>query len=164
MHEANRARGAGLAGVAWTGAAAQRSGRISPVELGVLVFMALGVAGLLQDLPDAVSRLPVGRASLQRLAGLSRLPGPVLVPAEDGGSTERGMPPDPALGGSRHSTATVVLRGAALAYPELRQFLRSAASTRWIWVMPSTRQGGLTPTQASRPSAAVDRIPRLDRS
>src|SRR6202041_2057077 len=34
------AGGAGLAGVAWTGAAAERSGRISPVELGVLVFMA----------------------------------------------------------------------------------------------------------------------------
>ena len=79
------AGGAGLAGVAWTGAGAQRFGRISPVEFGVLVFMALGVAGLLQGLPDAVSRLPVGRASLQRLSGLSRLPGPVAAQAEDGG-------------------------------------------------------------------------------
>jgi ATP-binding cassette subfamily C protein CydCD len=111
------AGGAGLAGVAWTGAAAQRSGRISPVELGVLVFMALGVAGLLQGLPDAVSRLPVGRASLQRLAGLSRLPGPVVAHAEDRGRYERAMTPDPALAGSHRSTATVVLRGAALAYP-----------------------------------------------
>ena len=114
------AGGAGLAGVAWTGAAAQRSGRISPVELGVLVFMALGVAGLLPGVPDAVSRLPVGRASLQRLAGLSRLPGPVVAPAEGGGGCERALTPDPALGGSRHSTATVVLRGAALAYPHRR--------------------------------------------
>ena len=35
------AGGAGLAGVAWTGAAALRAGRIGPVELGVLVFLAL---------------------------------------------------------------------------------------------------------------------------
>jgi hypothetical protein len=62
-------------------------GGSAPVELGVLVFMALGVAGLLQGLPDAVSRLPVGRASLQRLAGLSRLPGPVVAHAEDGAAT-----------------------------------------------------------------------------
>ena len=114
------AGGAGLAGVAWTGAAAQRSGRISPVELGVLVFMALGVAGLLQGLPDAVSRLPVGRASLQRLAGLSRLPGPVVAQAEDGGRYEPAMTPDAASAGSRRSTATVVLQGAALAYPHRR--------------------------------------------
>jgi ABC-type transport system involved in cytochrome bd biosynthesis fused ATPase/permease subunit len=85
------AGGAGLAGVAWTGAAAQRSGRISPVELGVLVFMALGVAGLLRGLPDAVSRLSVGRASLQRLAGLSRLPGPLVAHAEDQGRHERAI-------------------------------------------------------------------------
>jgi ABC-type transport system involved in cytochrome bd biosynthesis fused ATPase/permease subunit len=85
------AGGAGLAGVAWTGAAAQRSGRISPVELGVLVFMTLGVAGLLRDLPDAVSRLSVGRASLQRLAGLSRLPGPLVAHAEDQGRHERAI-------------------------------------------------------------------------
>jgi thiol reductant ABC exporter CydC subunit len=111
------AGGTGLAGVAWAGAAAQRSGRISPVELGVLVFMALGVAGLLQGLPDAVSRLPVGRASLQRLAGLSRQPGLVVAHAEDGGRYERAMTPDPALAGSRRGTATVILRGAAVAYP-----------------------------------------------
>ena len=35
------AGGAGLAGVAWAGAAALRAGRIGPVELGVLVFLAL---------------------------------------------------------------------------------------------------------------------------
>ncbi len=35
------AGGAGPAGVAWAGAAALRAGRIGPVELGVLVFLAL---------------------------------------------------------------------------------------------------------------------------
>jgi ATP-binding cassette, subfamily C, bacterial CydCD len=78
--------------------------------------MALGVAGLLQGLPDAVSRLPVGRASLQRLAGLSRLPGPVVAYPEDGGRYERAMAPDPAPAGSHRRTVTVVLQGAALAY------------------------------------------------
>ena len=67
--------------MAWTGAAAQRAGRISPVGLGVLVFLALGVAGLLQALPDAVARLQVSRASLERLAGLGRMPAPVAVAA-----------------------------------------------------------------------------------
>ncbi|HEY1620502.1 MAG TPA: ATP-binding cassette domain-containing protein [Streptosporangiaceae bacterium] len=114
------AGGAGLAGVAWTGAAAQRSGRISRVELGVLVFMALGVAGLLQGLPDAVSRLPVGRASRQRLVGLSRLPGPVVAQAEEGGRYEPVVTPDPAAAGLRRSSATVALREAALAYPHRR--------------------------------------------
>jgi ATP-binding cassette subfamily C protein CydCD len=114
------AGGAGLAGVAWTGAAAQRSGRISPVELGVLVFVALAVARLLQGLPDAVSRLPVGRASLQRLEGLSRLPDPVVAHAADGDRYERAITPDPAAAGSHRSTATVNLRGAALAYPHRR--------------------------------------------
>jgi thiol reductant ABC exporter CydC subunit len=111
------AGGTGLAGVAWTGAAAQRSGRINPVELGVLVFVALGVAGLLQGLPDAVSRLPIGRVSLQRLAGLGRLPSPVVEHAEDGCLHERVMAPDPASARSRRRTATLVLQGAALAYP-----------------------------------------------
>ncbi len=111
------AGGAGLAGVAWTGAAAQRSGRITPVEFGVLVFTALGVAGLLQGLPDAVSRLPVGRTSLRRLSGLSLLPPPVAGPAEDGGRCERAAVPEPAPGGSRRSTVTVALRGASLGYP-----------------------------------------------
>jgi ABC-type transport system involved in cytochrome bd biosynthesis fused ATPase/permease subunit len=115
------ASGAGLAGVAWTGAAAQRYGRISPVEFGVLVFMALGVAGLLQGLPDAVSRLPAGRASLQRLAGLSRLPDPVAAHAEGGGRCERAVVRDPGQEGSNRSTATVVLRGAAPAYPHRRE-------------------------------------------
>lgn len=111
------AGGAGLAGVAWTGAAAQRSGRINPVELGVLVFVALGVAGLLQGLPDAVSRLPIGRVSLQRLAGLDRLPSPVAGHAEDGCLHERVMAADPASARSHRRTATLVLQGAALAYP-----------------------------------------------
>ena len=60
-------------------ARAQRAGRISPVGLGVLVFLALGVAGLLQALPNAVSRLQVSRASLERLAGLGQMPAPVAV-------------------------------------------------------------------------------------
>ena len=68
---------AGLAGVAWTGAAALRAARIGPVEFGVLVFLALGVAALFQGLPDAVGRLPVSLASLTRLASLGSLPRPV---------------------------------------------------------------------------------------
>jgi len=68
------AGGAGLAGVAGSGAAAVRSGRIGPVELGVLVFLALGTAALLQGLPDAAGRLPVSRASLDRLAASAGYP------------------------------------------------------------------------------------------
>jgi ABC-type transport system involved in cytochrome bd biosynthesis fused ATPase/permease subunit len=75
------AGGAGTAGVAWAAAAALRAGRIGPVELGVLVFLALGVTALLQGLPDAVSRLPVSRASLERLASLGRIPSPVAEPS-----------------------------------------------------------------------------------
>jgi thiol reductant ABC exporter CydC subunit len=111
------AGGAGLAGVAWAGAAAQRAGRISPVELGVLVFVALGVAGLLQGLPDALSRLPAGRASLQRLAGLSRLPDPVAAQAGNGGVDDRAPASELPPACARHRTATVILRGAALTYP-----------------------------------------------
>jgi hypothetical protein len=55
------ASGAGLAGVAWAGGMALRAGRIGPVELGVLAFLALGVAALLQGLPDALGRLPASR-------------------------------------------------------------------------------------------------------
>ena len=75
------AGGGGLAGVTWAGSAALRAGQIGPVELGVLVFLALGAAGVLQGLPDAVSRLPVSRASLDRLADVGRLPGAVAGPA-----------------------------------------------------------------------------------
>ena len=105
------AGGAGLAGVAWTGAAALRAARIGPVELGVLVFLALGVAAVFQGLPDAVGRLPVSLASLTRLASLGSLPrpGPGL-PAD-----HPGPQPRPAPGARR--TATVALRGAAAAYP-----------------------------------------------
>jgi ATP-binding cassette, subfamily C, bacterial CydCD len=105
------AGGAGLAAVAWTGAAALRAARIGPVELGVLVFLALGVAALFQGLPDAVSRLPVSLASLTRLADLGSLPR--LAP---GLSADDPAPqPRPAPGARR--TATVALRGAAAAYP-----------------------------------------------
>ena len=101
------AGGTGLAGVAWAGAAAVRAGRISPVDLGVLAFLALGVAGLLQGLPDALGRLPVSRASLERLAGLGELPCPVAGQAPDGAMAWPG--PGQAI--------TVALRAAAAAYP-----------------------------------------------
>ena len=105
------AGGAGLAGVAWTGAAALRAARIGPVELGVLVFLALGVAAVFQGLPDAVGRLPVSLASLTRLARLGSLPRPAPgLPADDPAPQPR-----PAAGARR--TATVALRGAAAAYP-----------------------------------------------
>ena len=102
------AGGTGVAGVAWAGAAAVRAGRIGPVELGVLVFLALGVAGLLQGLPDALGHLPVSRASLERLAGLGGLPCPVAEqPLGAGvGPARRPRPP-----------TTVALRGAVAAYP-----------------------------------------------
>ncbi|MGH3230507.1 MAG: thiol reductant ABC exporter subunit CydC, partial [Streptosporangiaceae bacterium] len=101
------AGGAGLAGAAWTGATALRAGRIGPVELGVLVFLALGVAGLLQGLPDAVGRLPVSRASLRRLAALGPLPRPAAGPPAD----------DPARPPGARRAVTVALHGAAAAYP-----------------------------------------------
>jgi ATP-binding cassette subfamily C protein CydCD len=44
----------------------------------------------------------------------------VVAHAEDGGRYERAMTPDPALGGSHRSTTTLVLHGAALAYPHRR--------------------------------------------
>ena len=105
------AGGAGLAGVAWAGAAALRAGRIGPVELGVLVFLALGVAAVFQGLPDAVGRLPVSLASLIRLASLGSLPrpGPGL-PADHPAPQPRPAP-------RARRTATVALRGAAAAYP-----------------------------------------------
>jgi thiol reductant ABC exporter CydC subunit len=112
------AGGAGLAAVAWIGAAARRSGRVSPAELGVLVFVALAVAGLLQGLPDAVSRLPVGRASRLRLAGLSRLPDPVVAQVGDARLRECATSSAPAPVHRR--TATVALEGAALTYPHRR--------------------------------------------
>jgi ATP-binding cassette, subfamily C, bacterial CydCD len=102
------AGGAGLAGVAWTGAAALRAGRTGPVEFGVLVFLALGVAAVFQGLPDAVGRLPVSLASLTRLRSLGS---PVPRPPADAPAHE----PRPAPGACR--TVTVALRGAAVAYP-----------------------------------------------
>ena len=115
------AGGAGLAGVAWTGAAALRLGRIGPVELGVLVFLTLGVATLFQGMPDAVGRLPVSRASLERLAGLARLPCPVAEPAADDPGRRPGPAPPPGPGPERPvgppRAATVALRGVAAAYP-----------------------------------------------
>ena len=103
------AGGAGLAGVAWAGAAAVRAGRIGPVELGVLVFLALGTAALLQGLPDAAGRLPVSRASLDRLAGIGRIPVPV---------TAAGPDRRPAGAGRTHRAPVVALRGAAACYPD----------------------------------------------
>jgi ATP-binding cassette subfamily C protein CydCD len=91
-----------------------RAGRIGPVELGVLVFLALGAAGLLQGLPDAVGRLPVSRASLERLAGLGRIPSPLAAPPADRAGGQR------AQGQRAHRprrAPTLALRGAAAAYP-----------------------------------------------
>ena len=111
------AGGAGLAGTAWTGAAALQAGRIGPVELGVLVFLALGVAAVFQGLPDAVGRLPVSLASLTRLASLTHLASLGSLPRPGPGlPTDHPAPrPRPAPGARR--TATVALRGAAAAYP-----------------------------------------------
>jgi ATP-binding cassette, subfamily C, bacterial CydCD len=105
------AGGAGLAGVAWAGAAAVRSGRIGPVELGVLVFLALGTAALLQGLPDAAGRLPVSRASLDRLTDIGRVPVSVTAPGPDR---------RPAGTGRTHRAPVVALRGAAACYPDGR--------------------------------------------
>jgi ATP-binding cassette subfamily C protein CydCD len=109
------AGGGGLAGVAWTGGMAVRAGHIGPVVLGVLVFLSLGVAALLQGLPEALSRLPVIRESLRRLAGLEQIPGPVAgleqipgpVPGPPGTGQEWRGP----------ASATIVLRRAAVGYP-----------------------------------------------
>jgi hypothetical protein len=81
-----------------------KSGRSDrPVELGGLVFLALGgVVALFQGLPDAVGRLRVSRASL---AGLARLPRPVPDPlprpladllADDLVHASAASPPQPA--------------------------------------------------------------------
>jgi ATP-binding cassette, subfamily C, bacterial CydCD len=111
------AGGGGLAGVTWAASAALRAGHIGPVELGVLVFLALGAAGILQGLPDAVSRLPASRASLDRLADVGRLPGPVAGPTA--GPAERPAGPGPPVT-PRRAGLTLALRGAAIAYPDRR--------------------------------------------
>ena len=147
------AGGAGLAAVAWTGAAAQRAGRISPVGLGVLVFLALGVAGLLQGLPDAVARLQVSRASLERLAGLGRMPAPVAVAAA--GSCAASVRPG-FHGRCRRSVCTVSTRdgrcGPAGSDDRLPEPVR-----------PRPVPGGLRsgPGPPPRPSGRADRAERL---
>jgi ATP-binding cassette subfamily C protein CydCD len=113
---ATLAGGAGVAGVAWVGGRALTAGRIGPVELGVLVFLALSVAGILRALPDACGRLPVSRASVQRLAGLGHRAGPEHprdVPSRPGSS------PQLRLNGSSAGRLPppVRLRGAAVGYP-----------------------------------------------
>jgi len=116
------AAGVGLAGVVWAGGMALRAGRIGPITLGVLAFLALGVATLLQGLPDALSRLPVSRASLRRLADIARLPDPVpAAPAAD--PTERMPGPPRPVGGpvgkarTGPGSVTIALRGASVCYP-----------------------------------------------
>ena len=129
------AGGLGVAGVVWAGATAVRAGRIGPVELGVLVFLALSVAGLLQALPDALGRLPVSLAALDRLAGLGRVPAPaageaagVTVAARLRGQSGHGPPDvpgtiaDAAAGGGAarpRPVAALALRGAVVACPGL---------------------------------------------
>jgi ATP-binding cassette, subfamily C, bacterial CydCD len=109
------AGGAALAGVVWAGGTALRAGRIGAPELGALAFLALGVAVLLQGLPDAMSRLPVSQAALRRLAGIGVLPDPVPgpVPRPAAGDPGRAASPRAAGGGA----VRIVLRGAAVAYP-----------------------------------------------
>jgi ATP-binding cassette, subfamily C, bacterial CydCD len=112
---ATLAGGAGVAGVAWVGGRALTAGRIGPVELGVLVFLALSVAGILRALPDAAGRLPVSRASVQRLADLGRRPGP----QRPGDVRSRpGHPSHIRLNGPfPRPSPPIRLRGAAIGYP-----------------------------------------------
>jgi ATP-binding cassette subfamily C protein CydCD len=111
---ATLAGGAGVAGVAWVGARSLAAGRIGPVELGVLVFLTLSVAGILRALPDAAGRLPVSRASVQRLADLGHRPGPEHP--GDGRSCP-GTPPQLWLSAPGRPSPPVLLRGAAIGYP-----------------------------------------------
>ena len=129
------AGGAGIGGVAWTGAAAVRAGRTGPVEFGVLVFLALSMAALLQGMPDALGRLPVRLVSLGRLAGLGRTPGPVTTVAKDaeagrGGRDASAAGVRPAVPGAVPAGGTacgprpgpaVALRAASVAYPAAKR-------------------------------------------
>jgi ATP-binding cassette subfamily C protein CydCD len=112
---ATLAGGTGVAGVAWVGERALAAGRIGPVELGVLVFLALSVAGILRTLPDAAGRLPVSRASVQRLADLGHRPGPERL------GVARSRPGHPSHlwldGPSPRPSPPILLRGAAIGYP-----------------------------------------------
>jgi ATP-binding cassette subfamily C protein CydCD len=88
----------------------------------VLAFLALGVAILVQGLPDALSRLPVSRASLRRLADIARLPDPVPA-ASAADPTERMPGPRRPVGGpvgkarTGPGAVTIALRGASVCYP-----------------------------------------------
>jgi ATP-binding cassette subfamily C protein CydCD len=109
--------------VSWAGATAQRAGRVNGVDLGVLVFLALGVAGMLQGLPDAVSRLQVSLASLERLARLGRVRAPVAaVDASDDGHQQAALAlaATPASGcvPSSRREAIIALRDASIAHPD----------------------------------------------
>jgi ABC-type transport system involved in cytochrome bd biosynthesis fused ATPase/permease subunit len=131
------AGGAGLGGVAWAAATSLRAGRIGPVELGVLVFLALGVAALLQGLPDALGRLPASRASLRRLADIGRLPDPVSAPAGTHKQRLAGarLPARGGGGQDRRGPAavTIALRGAAVAYPGHGGLVPVPWSAAWTW-------------------------------
>ena len=113
---ATLAAGAGVAGVAWVGERALTAGRIGPVELGVLVFLALSLAGILRALPDAAGRLPVSRASVQRLTDLGHRPGPGCpenvrsLPGPQSHFRLNGLSP-------HRPSPPVLLRGAAIGYP-----------------------------------------------
>ena len=114
------AGGAGLAGVAWAGAAALRAGRIGGVELGVLVFLALGAAAVLQGLPEAVARLPVSRASMARLVGLGALPGPAGAGAGQRLDLPPAPPPAAGMAAGQAPLRAPALRAPALWAPRLR--------------------------------------------
>jgi ATP-binding cassette subfamily C protein CydCD len=112
--------GLGLAGVAWAGSAALGAGRIGPVELAVLVFLALGAAGVLQGLPDAVGRLLITRTSLERLADLGQAPRPVAAELAGRAEAQFGPLMVTRAGGQaprRRPVPVVALRAAAVAYP-----------------------------------------------
>ncbi len=111
------AGGGGLAAVAYVGASAIRAGRIGPVEFGVLVFLALGAAAVLQGLPDAVSRLPAHRAGAERLSDLARMQD--SVPETAGNRRPAGPGPLPAsvragAAGRGGAGPAVALRRAAI--------------------------------------------------
>lgn len=73
-------------GTTLVAARAALAGRLDGVALGVLELVALGTAGLLSSLPDALGRVAVGREALARLRALA-------APPEAGRGTGSTFPP-----------------------------------------------------------------------